>query len=74
MGGSSSTANCCAKPLAAGLGTGRIHDLWHIVEGALQASGRAGSRHVSNVSTCPFVGASATIVTGTTFIFVREPY
>ena len=24
------------------LGTGRIHGLWHIIEGALQASGRAG--------------------------------
>ena len=28
------------------LGTGRIHGLWHIIEGALQASGRAGSRQV----------------------------
>jgi hypothetical protein len=39
----------------------------------LQASGRAGSRQVkeANVS---FVGASAPIVTGMTFIFVREPY
>jgi acetyl-CoA acetyltransferase len=55
------------------LGTGRIHGLWHIIEGALQASGRAGSRQVkgANVS---FVGASAPIVTGTTFIFVGEPY
>jgi acetyl-CoA acetyltransferase len=54
------------------LGTGRIHGL-HIIEGALQASGRAGSRQVkeANVS---FVGASAPIVTGMTFIFVREPY
>src|SRR2546429_4158666 len=55
------------------LGTGRIHGLWHIIDGALQASRRAGSpqakyAHVS------FVGASAPIVTGTTFIFVREPY
>ena len=55
------------------LGTGRIHGLWHIIEGALQASGRAGSRQVkgANVS---FVGASAPIVTGTTFIFVGDPY
>lgn len=55
------------------LGTGRIHGLWHIIEGALQASGRAGERQVkgANVS---FVGASAPIVQGTTFIFVREPY
>jgi hypothetical protein len=47
--------------------------LWHIIEGALQASGRAGSRQVegANVS---FVGASAPIVTGTTFIFVGDPY
>jgi acetyl-CoA acetyltransferase len=28
------------------LGTGRIHGLWHIIEGALQASGRAGERQV----------------------------
>jgi hypothetical protein len=28
------------------LGTGRIHGLWHIIEGALQASGRAGSHQV----------------------------
>ena len=55
------------------LGTGRIHGLWHIIEGALQASGRAGPRQVkyANVS---FVGASAPIVTGTTFIFVGDPY
>jgi hypothetical protein len=41
--------------------------------GIRQASGRAGSRQVkeANVS---LVGASAPIVTGMTFIFVREPY
>ena len=55
------------------LGTGRIHGLWHIIEGALQASGRAGERQVKDVNVS-FVGASAPIVTGTTFIFVREPY
>jgi acetyl-CoA acetyltransferase len=55
------------------LGTGRIHGLWHIIEGALQASGRAGSRQVKDVDVS-FVGASAPIVTGTTFIFTREPY
>ena len=55
------------------LGTGRIHGLWHIIEGALQASGRAGDRQVKDVNVS-FVGASAPIVTGTTFIFVREPY
>ena len=55
------------------LGTGRIHGLWHIIEGALQASGRAGSRQVKDANVC-FVGASASIVTGTTFIFVGEPY
>jgi acetyl-CoA acetyltransferase len=55
------------------LGTGRIHGLWHIIEGALQASGRAGSRQVKDVNVS-FVGASAPIVTGTTFIFTREPY
>ena len=55
------------------LGTGRIHGLWHIIEGALQASGRAGDRQVRDVNVS-FVGASAPIVEGTTFIFVREPY
>ncbi|HYN62970.1 MAG TPA: hypothetical protein VES36_00080, partial [Candidatus Limnocylindrales bacterium] len=55
------------------LGTGRIHGLWHIIEGALQASGRAGTRQVKDVNVS-FVGASAPIVQGTTFIFVREPY
>ena len=55
------------------LGTGRIHGLWHIIEGALQASGRAGSRQVKDVNVS-FVGASAPIVTGTTFIFTKEPY
>ncbi|HMD64053.1 MAG TPA: hypothetical protein VKF83_08785 [Stellaceae bacterium] len=55
------------------LGTGRIHGLWHIIEGALQASGRAGSRQVNDANVS-FVGAGAPIVTGTTFIFVGEPY
>jgi acetyl-CoA acetyltransferase len=55
------------------LGTGRIHGLWHIIEGALQASGRAGPRQVKDANVS-FVGASAPIVTGTTFIFVSEPY
>jgi hypothetical protein len=47
--------------------------LWHIIKGALQASGRAGSRQVKDAK-ISFVGASAPIVTGTTFIFVSEPY
>jgi acetyl-CoA acetyltransferase len=55
------------------LGTGRIHGLWHIIEGALQASGRAGERQVKDVNVS-FVGASAPVVQGTTFIFVKEPY
>jgi acetyl-CoA acetyltransferase len=55
------------------LSTGRIHGLWHIIEGALQASGRAGERQVKDVNVS-FVGASAPIVQGTTFIFVNEPY
>jgi acetyl-CoA acetyltransferase len=55
------------------LSTGRIHGLWHIIEGVLQASGRAGERQVKNVKVS-FVGASAPIVQGTTFIFVGEPY
>jgi hypothetical protein len=52
---------------------GRIGSLWRIIEGALQASGRAGSRQVKDANVS-FVGASAPIVTGTTFIFVGEPY
>jgi hypothetical protein len=32
------------------LGTGRIHGLWHIIEGALQTSGRAGSRQVKDAN------------------------
>ena len=55
------------------LSTGRIHGLWHIIEGVLQASGRAGERQVKDVNVS-FVGASAPIVQGTTFIFVNEPY
>ncbi|HEV7390328.1 MAG TPA: thiolase family protein [Burkholderiales bacterium] len=55
------------------LSTGRIHGLWHIIEGVLQASGRAGARQVKDVNVS-FVGASAPIVQGTTFIFVKEPY
>ncbi|MBV9201203.1 MAG: hypothetical protein JOY83_16050 [Alphaproteobacteria bacterium] len=57
----------------ASLGTGRTHGLRHIIEGALQASGRAGSRPVKDAKVS-FVAASAPMVTGTTFIFVREPY
>ena len=53
------------------VGTGRIHGLWHIIEGALQASGRAGSRQVKDANVS-FVGAP--IVTGTTFIFFGDPY
>ena len=45
------------------LSTGRIHGLWHIIEGALQASGRAGERQVKDVNVS-FVGASAPIVEG----------
>ncbi len=55
------------------LSAGRIHGLSHIIEGALQASGRAGERQVKDVKVS-FVGASAPIVQGTTFIFVNEPY
>jgi acetyl-CoA acetyltransferase len=55
------------------LSTGRIHGLWHIIEGALQAAGRAGACQVKEVNVS-FVGASAPIVQGTTFIFVKEPY
>lgn len=55
------------------LSSGRIHGLQHIIEGVLQASGRAGERQVKDANVS-FVGASAPIVQGTTFIFVREPY
>ncbi len=44
-----------------------------LILGALRASGRAGSRQVKDAK-ISFVGPSAPIVTGTTFIFVREPY
>jgi hypothetical protein len=44
------------------LGKGRIHDLWYIIEGALLASCRAGSRQVKDANVS-FVGASAPIVT-----------
>jgi hypothetical protein len=37
------------------------------------AGNRTGSRQVKDANVS-FVGASAPIVTGTTFIFVREPY
>src|SRR3982751_6135234 len=59
--------------LGGSLSTGRIRGLWHIIEGALQASGRAGERQVKDANVS-FVGASAPIVEGTTFIFVKEPY
>ena len=42
-------------------------------KGALQASGRAGSRQVKDANVS-FVGASAPIVTSTTFIFFGDPY
>ena len=44
-----------------------------MIEGAPQASGRAGERQGKDVNVS-FVGASAPIVQGTAFIFVREPY
>jgi hypothetical protein len=54
------------------LGTGRIHGLWHIICGALQASGRAdrasqGRQRVIRRRQRPDR-------TGSTFIFVRYPY
>ncbi|PON18025.1 hypothetical protein C2W62_10190 [Candidatus Entotheonella serta] len=55
------------------LSAGRIHGLWQIIEGALQVSGRAEERQVKDAKVS-FVGASAPIVQGTTFIFVDEPY
>src|SRR6202040_2528591 len=55
------------------IGTGRIHGLWHIIEGALQASGRAAPRKVRAV-TVSSAGPSPPIARGTTFIFAREPY
>jgi hypothetical protein len=63
---------CRSTPLAAASAPAASTPLAHHRRRA-QASGRAGSRQVrdANVS---FVGASAPIVTGTTFIFVPEPY
>ena len=54
------------------LGTGRIHGLWHIIEGALQASGRAASGR-SRTSTSRS-SARARRSCRDTFIFVKEPY
>jgi hypothetical protein len=65
---SSSTANCCSTLLAAASVPDASTASGHIIEGALQASGRAGSRQGKD-STCRFVGASDLIVTDTTFIF-----
>ena len=81
------------------LGTGRIHGLWHIIEGVLLAplsiicgrmipqiaaryletfEGGRGKLLMGAPGVAPcnvsFVGASAPIVQGTTFIFVKEPY
>jgi len=50
-----------------------IHNLWQIIEGVLQVSGRAEERQVKDVKV-PFVGTSAPIVQGMTFIVVNEPY
>src|SRR3979411_2797352 len=61
------------NPFGGSLGTGRIHGLWHIIEGALQASGRAGSRQVKDANVS-FVGARPPIARGTTLILLGEPY
>ena len=53
------------------MSAGRLHGLWHIVEGALQATGRAGERQVRNVNVS-FAGASVSHFT--TFVFVPNPY
>ena len=52
----------------------QLHDgAAHLIEGALQASGRAGAGQVTDVQVA-FVGARAPMVQGTTFIFVKDPY
>jgi len=53
------------------LSDGRMHGIGHLVEGVLQATGRAGERQVKNVEVS-FVGASMT--QATTFVFVPNPY
>ena len=45
------------------LSTGRIHGLWHIIEGALQASGRAGERQVK-MSRSPSLGRALPLCKG----------
>ena len=55
------------------LSAGRLHGGWHIIEGALQASGRGGARQVKDAEVS-FVGASGANINATTFIFVPEPY
>jgi hypothetical protein len=52
----------CRSRSGRSLGTGRIHGLWQIIEGALLASGHAGSRRVKDAYVS-FVGANAPIVT-----------
>jgi hypothetical protein len=62
-----------AQHFGGSLGTGRIHGLWHIIEGTLQASGRAGSHQVKDANVS-FVGTSAPIVTWTIPTEAREPF
>ncbi len=54
------------------LSSGRLHGLSHVIEGVMQATGRAGERQVRNVKVS-FV-SSAPFADGSTFIFVPEPY
>ncbi len=52
---------------------GRIHGTAHIIEGVLQAQGRAGERQVKNAKVSFATGGGA-IAAATTFIFVGDPY
>lgn len=55
------------------LSAGRMHGLWHIMEAALQASGRAGAHQVPGAKIA-FAGASGANINATTFVFSDEPY
>ena len=66
-------ARCQARAAGAGLPRSRLHPFPRAPPQRSQDPERAGERQVKDVNVS-FVGASAPIVQGTTFIFVKEPY
>jgi len=73
LGPSSRSDPTAVRTLRAAIAERANLRLTHQIEGALQASGRAGEHQVKDVN-ASFVGARAPIVQGTTFIFVKEPH